>query len=315
MFPYQFIREALAEMFAIKVLESFLIFSTCLVIIGCKPSNLDAGNACVAQYLLDKNKLDDDFPLPTDIDSSKCRLVMPIIMRAFEMALCSKLSEQESIKKDCVMDEIKEAGALEYLLKQEVILMSKEMKEETSKMRLEETKEKLRVIFESAAENCESDPTYGGLFDDVLEIRNESLAVLRQNYCFTKFVVESKLIEVTDIDFNPKKIVTSNIDCKTMIKENRIEREKKLLDTLKHRNFSKEQTQCIMDKFQIERAFDSNLALEVIDQLDVSLEVRRNNRENIAKRLENFIKAVFICAGTTTRSGQFKSDTVSIMQF
>lgn len=316
MFPYQFILDALAEMFAIKVLERFLIISTCLTIIECKPSNLDAGNACVAQYLMDKNILDDDFPLPTDIDSSKCRFVMPIIMRAFEMALCTKLSEQESIKKDCVMDEIMEAGALEYLLKQEVILMSKEMKEETSKMRLEETKEKLRMIFESAAENCESDPTYSGLFDDVLEIRNESLAVLRQNYCFTKFVVESKLIEVTDVDFNPKKIVTSNIDCKTMIKENRIEREKKLLDTLsKHRNFSKEQIQCIMDKFQIERAFDSNLALEVIDQLDVSLEVRRNNRENIAKRLENFIKSVFICAGTTTGSGKFKSDPVSIIQF
>lgn len=282
----------------------------------CKPSNLDAGNACVVQYLKDKERLDPDFPVPASIEVSKCRLVMPIIMKAFEGALCSKLAEKESIKADCVMKEIKRAGAMELMLMQEVIVMTEGLNEEDMQLKLEEIKESLRIVFEAAAATCDSDPTYAGIFDDVLEIKNESLAVLRQNYCFTKFVIESKLIDVKDIDVNPKKIVTSNIDCKTLIKNNRIERERKLLDTLKTRNLSKEQTQCITDKFQIERAFDSNLALEVIDQLDVSLEVRRVNRENIASRLESFIKSIFICVGMTSSATHTSpSDAISIMQF
>lgn len=293
---------------------SIFVLSTFLISIECKPSNLDIGNACVVHYLKEKGRLDENFPYPANVEHSKCRLVMPIIMRAFEGALCAKLSEKETIKADCVIREIKEAGALEYMLMQEVIVMTRGLEEEVMKQKLEELKEKLRVSFESAAENCESDPTYGGLFDDVLEIRNESLAVLRQNFCFTKFVIESKLIDVEDVDINPKKIVTSNIDCTTMIKNNRIERENKLMETLENRKLPKEQIQCIMDKFQIERAFDSNLALEVIDQIDVTLEVRRINRENIAKRLENFIKGIFLCAGRLSISPQMATDSLSILR-
>ncbi|CRL02763.1 CLUMA_CG016114, isoform A [Clunio marinus] len=299
-----------------KSLSGFVIISI-FAATECKPSTLDVGNNCVALYLKDQKKLEEDFPTSVDIDASKCRLVMPIIIKAFEAALCSKLLDHKSVKADCVVDKLKSEGALEYMLMQEVILMTKGLEEDDMKMRIEDIKEKLRNIFEDAAKVCESDPTYAGLFDDILEIKNESLSVLRQNYCFTKFVIESKLIDVDNIEINPKKIATSNIDCQTLIKNNRIEREKKLLDTLKTRNLSKDQTQCIIDKFQIERAFDSNLALEVLDQLDITLEEKRINREKIAKQLENFIKAVFMCAGRVSGNHKAKnsSEPISIMHF
>lgn len=257
-----------------------------------------------------------DFPIPADLEKSKCRLVMPLIMAAFESALCTKLAAEDSVKADCVMTIIKKDGAMEYMLMQEIVVMTKGLEEATVKQKLEDIIEKLRISFENAAKDCDSDPTYGGLFDEILEIKNESLAVLRQDYCFTKFVIDSKLIDVKGVDINPKKITTSNIDCTTMIKNNRMEREKKLLETLKRRNLSQEQIQCTMDKFQIERAFDSNLALEVIDQLDVSIEVKRINREKIAVQLENFIKSVFICAGQTTKNLQADGNhAVSFIQF
>lgn len=285
-----------------KSLYTELLFF--LAVLYCEASNLDIGNACIARYLKDRNKLEASFPVPHEIEPSSCRLVMPIIMKSFESVLCKKLTEKESIRADCVMDVLKKEGALEYMLKQEVVLMSKEFNEKDSKLKLEDVKEKLRNIFEEAARICDSDPTYAGLFDDILEIKNESLAVLRQDYCFTKFVIESKLIDVKHFDFNPKKIVTSNIDCQTMIKNNRVEREKKLLETLKTRNLTKEQQQCVMDKFQIDRAFDSNLALEVIDQIDVSIEVRRANRERIAKMLQNFVRSIFMCVGKMAKKNQ-----------
>ena len=291
--------EILDEMFS-KIIFAQLL---ALTFLSCESLPLDVGKDCIAKYLKDRNKLEDSFSVPENIEPT-CQLLMPIIMKTFEIVLCKKLADKESIKAECVIDGLRHEGALEYMLKQELILMSSELKEDESKLRLEEVKEKLRIIFEETARICKSDPTYAGLFNDILEIKNESLAVLRQDYCFTKFVIESKLIDVQDVDFNPKQIVTSNIDCQTMIKNNRIEREKKLLEAFKNRNITKEQLQCIKDKFQIDRAFDSNLALEVIDQIDVSLEVRKKNRAKIAKQLENFVKSVFMCVGKMADKNQ-----------
>lgn len=299
-----------------KMLLKFLAVAAVFLVVDCKPSSLDIGNACVAQYLKDKKTLTSDFPIPADLDKSRCRLVMPLILTAFEAALCTKLAAEDSVRADCVMTSIKDDGAMELMLMQEIIVMTRGLDEETVKQQLEEIKENLRVSFENAANDCNSDPSYGGLFDDILEVKNESLAVLRQDYCFTKFVIESKLIDVKNVDVNPKKIATSNVDCPAMIKKNRLEREKKLFETLKRRNLSEDQIQCTMDKFQIERAFDSNLALEVIDQLDVSIEVKRINREKIAVQLENFIKSVFICAGQTAKNLQADGNhAVSFIQF
>lgn len=292
-----------------------LIIAIFILSIDCKPSALDQGNACIIRYLKSKNRLDEDFPVSDSVDTSKCNLVMPIIMKAFEAALCKKLTDEKSIEAECVMEYLKQEGAMDFMLVEEVIVMSKGLNEEKGKQIIEETKEQLRIVFEDAAKVCKSDPNYGGLFDDVLEIRNESLAVLRRDYCFKKFVIESKLIDVKDVDVNPRKISTSNIDCQTMIKNNRLEREKKLEQTLKSRKMPKDQIQCIMDKFQIERAFDSNLALEVIDQIDVTIEVRRINRQNIAKRLEKFINAIFMCVGRTNIGQSSVGDPITILNF
>lgn len=297
-----------AKIFAVLFVTSFLVTTVHL-------SNLDIGNACIAQYLKDKGHLEEDFPVSAVSATPQCRLVMPIVIKAFEAALCSKLRENESIKADCVMKEIKAANAMEFMLMQEIIVMTKDLEEEKMKKKLEVVKENLRTVFENAAKTCDSDPTYAGQFNDILEIKNESLAVLRQNYCFTKFAIESKLLDVKDIDINPKKIVTTDIDCKAMIMKNRLQRENKLMESLKTRQLSKEQSQCIKDKFQIERAFDSNLALEVIDHIDVTLEVRKRNRENIAKRLESFILSIFLCVGNASSNHQTSAtDMVSIIQ-
>lgn len=293
-----------------KFLVKFLIFAAIFCLIDCKPTTLDIGNACIAQYLKEKYILEADFPVSADLNVSQCRLFMPLILAAFESALCTKLAVEESIKADCVMTAIKQDKSIELMLMQEIIIMTRGLEEEMVKKNLESSKEKLRLSFEKAASSCDSDPNYGGLFDEILEIKNESLAVLRQDYCFTKFVIESNLIDVQDVDVNPKKIATSNIDCVAMIKHNRIEREKKLKETLMSRKLSQDQIQCTMDKFQIERAFDSNLALEVIDQIDVPIEVKRINREKIARQLESFIKSVFICAGQQQANG---SNAVTFM--
>lgn len=276
---------------------NFAVFAAILVFAESKPSPLNDGNACIAEYLKEQGKLEEDFVSSGTFHPSKCTLVMPLILTAFERALELKLSNKSSINSNCVIVELKKNGAMDYMLKQELLTMTKSLDEEETKIRIEETKENLRMVFEEAAKKCDSDPSYGGLFDDILEIRNESLAVLQQNYCYTKYVIENKLIDLEEVDVNPKRLAISNIECEAKIASNRIEKENKLRSSLELKKTPQKTVECIMEKFQSSRAFDSNLALEVIDQIDASLEDKRRNREKIAGKFQEFITSMFSCMG------------------
>lgn len=298
----QFIWNLSSRMSLKSYIVTLIAFGTIFLLVECKPSTLDVGNACMGLYLKDKKLIPEEFPIPPVLqDEERCKVIMAVILKSLEKALCVKITEKKSVKAECVMDWLQKQNVLDYLLNHEFITMSRALPEEEAQEYLEDIKENLRTAFETAARECDSDPTYGGVFDDVLEIRNESLAVLRQNYCFTKFVIETKLIDVRNVDLNPKKISTSNINCQEMIKANRIERQTRMVDNLAVHNLSEDQIQCVKDKYQIERAFDSNLALEVITNLDVSLEEKRTNKEKLALRLESFIKSMFVCFGNSSK--------------
>lgn len=259
-------------------------------------SNLDEGNSCIIQYLKNKKKLHGDFPSPSQPDSSKCRIVMPLILKTFENALRTRLAEKPDIKVDCVMNHFKNSSMMDYMLMREVIPMSRDLENSEVTQRMRNSTKVLRKILISVAKKCEIDQNYGGLFDEILGLQNLTMPVLEHNFCFTKYAIENELIEVKHINLNPRRIPTLNLDCEEMIDKNQIMRERLLLEKLNRRNLSHEHIQCIMDKYRSEKAFASNVALEVIDILNISYEEKRSNREKVAAQLEKFLTSIFSCA-------------------
>lgn len=258
-------------------------------------SNLDEGNSCIIQYLKNKKKLDDDFPSPSQPDSRKCRVVMPLMLKTFGNALRSRLSEKSDIDVECVMDNFKNSSAMDYMLMREVIPMSKVLENSEVTQMMRNTTKALRKILINSAQKCKFDQSFGGLFDDILGIQNLTIPVLEHNFCFTKYALDNELIEVKHVNINPRRISTTNLDCEEMIERNQIMREKQLLEKINRKNLSHEHVQCILDKYRSEKAFASNIALEVIDILNISYEEKRTNRERVAKQLEHFITSIFVC--------------------
>lgn len=283
-------------MFA-KNCHVYLVFFVIFVLVSseCKPLKFEVGMACVVQHLKDNNKLEKDFPFPDGVDTSDCQIIMPLLMRVSEDMLRLKLSRKESIKADCVMVEMKKSDGLDYIFIHDVVQWSKGSIEADDIKKYEKFDKTLKEIFENAAIICESDPSYGGLLDEVVKIKNESLPVLQQNYCFTKYAIESKLIDVEDVDYNPKKIDTSIVDCTVMIKNKKVEKEEKLLDVLRTLKLAPEKIQCVVENFQMDRNFDWNLAFQVIEQLEIPTEVRIRNGEIIAQNLKNLSRSMFVC--------------------
>lgn len=293
------------------LLELLIIFA---VFVTVKGSHLEQGNSCIVQYLKNRNKLSQDFPYDNQPDSEKCKLVMPIILDKMEIALNRKLAESKEINISCIMEHLINGSVLDYLLIREIIPMSRTLDNSEIMQKTRNTTKILRRILITAAKRCRIDIGYYGLFDDILGLQNLSLPVLQQNYCYTKYVVDNRLIEVKHVNMNPRRIPTTNINCEEMIDKLQVTKERQLQSRLREK-FKSEQVQCIMDQYRKEKAFDSNIALEVIDFLHVSYEEKRTNREKIADQWEKYIKSIFNCAKASTELQHKIGENLKILQF
>lgn len=278
-------------------------------------THLEEGNSCIIQYLKSKKKLSDEFPYDVQPDSVKCRLIIPSILRQLEVAIYSKLSEKADIKVDCILAHLKNTSGLDYMLMREVVPMTKKLDNSEITQKNRNATKVLRRILINGANKCQSDKSYSGLFDDILGLQNLSLPVLQHNYCFTKYAIENKLVEVKHVNINPRRISIANVNCEEMIDALQSSKERQLLNRLNQKKFTSDHIQCIMDKYRSLKAFDSNIALEVVDFLHVSYEEKRDNRERIANQLEAYIKSVYNCAKSSPEFHHNKSEIVKIFQF
>lgn len=282
----------------------------------------DLGASCIVSYLKSTNKLPSAFP---DIAGGKlidCRTTTSIIYRSLTSLLCGRLLDVKTENVDCVMQQLSERGMIDLLLILDTALVHVDddnAADETIKELRMSTEHKLKELLLETARVCENDPNYGGLFDKLLGYEIDSISSIeRRNYCYAKFAIESDLIENADdesIDLNPRKISTFDIDCRAMIIECRREREMSLRNKLKLKRISSDQLQCVMDKYQIERAFDTVLALKVINNLSMSSKMRRTNLVKVNNRLSNFISGMIMCTGSLERMSTAKiSDSIFLLQ-
>lgn len=304
-------------------LQILFAFSTISIAL-CHPTELntaDLGASCIVSYLKSTNKLPNAFP---DIAGGKlidCRTTTSIMYRSLTSLLCGRLLEKSIENVDCVMQQLSERGTIDLLLILDIALVHvDDDDDETIKELRTATETKLKEALLETARVCENDPNYGGLFDKLLgyEEIDSIMSTERRNYCFAKFAIESELIENVDdeeIDLNPKKISTFDIDCRTMIMECRRERETSLMSKLKTKRITREQLMCVMDKYQIERAFDTVLALEVINNLRISPKMRKANLLKVNNRLLNFISGMIVCTGALEKVSTARiSDTILLLQ-
>lgn len=276
-------------------------------------STLDEGHSCIIQHLKTKRKLTEDFPLPMQPDLERCKLIMPLILKNFDSALRIRLTEKNLPNINCLAKHIKNTGASDFMLMRDIVAMSRNLENSQITQTTRNVTIILRKILLTGARRCKSPDNYNGLFEDILGFVNITEPVLRHNYCYTKYAIENRLIEVNKhVNMNPRRISTSNVNCEEMIDKNQVSREKRLLERLNAKDYTKEQVQCIMDKYRKERAFDSNIALEVVDILHISYEEKRANREKIAKLMENFIKSIFVCVKSSSGSSSLH-DSVKIL--
>lgn len=270
-----------------RLLKIFVVSVALQVIAGnVKKSNDDMNFACIVRFLQIKGKLEESFdssPAPAEM----CRILLPLVYANHSERLCLKLWETKSVKAECVFERLKNSEFLDLELQFEIYTKSKHLAKGEKKKRIYETKGRLREILISAAKICRSDATYGGLFDEILNI-NSSIIALQDSYCQLKYAIENKFLYVPNLNINPKNIPTSGIECVSIVTKHQVENEQKLLEAFHKRKYSSEAIECLLDLYSDDRIFGWSIAKDFLYKIKISEAVRRAEDWRISKALSDF---------------------------
>lgn len=274
-----------------KNLIKLLLLTVTVKLVASESPN-EMAQACIANQLIEKNILDPDFPL--SVQPVGCGLVS-IVISSMENGFYTKFDNVDSINAPCVKNELKERNFMDYIMKKEVVEMSKKLPFDQIRVMLNKNKEDLKNVLNGAAMACNSDLAWGGIFDDILGLKNTSHAVLERDYCYLKISLDENLVDLGDIDRNPGNLDTSTIDCDKVVSNRKAEIESQLRKKYSEMGISGNKADCVLDKLNERKFVDTTIALETLERLDLDPSVRARNKNKLSESLQAGIMGIINC--------------------
>lgn len=253
------------------------------------------GEACFVQYLKAKGKLNADFPTSV-LPSSQCRLIVPLTVQMLKSNINDQIRRDTSNESDCLTEEFNNQEAFDYLLKITLIGSSQLMSSIARETQLTETRNQFKVDLENIAIQCQTDEEkFVKVFHDNLGIKNETLEAFQYEYCLTKYVVGNKLLEVGNADLNPHHIDPENVNCDYIVDAEKSQNEKQISDKLSVTPAGERSLECILNAYRKDNVFGWNVALKVLNYVDLTNERREKEINRIGEKLGEYVLSSFSC--------------------
>lgn len=168
------------------------------------------------------------------------------------------------------------------------------MSESHSNSETYKTRYELKEDLVKVALKCDADvEKFIDIFSDFLGIKNVTLSALEHNYCFAKYAADNELLPLENIELNPNRISTINIDCGGIIKEERERFEKELVKTI---NASPSEIKCISEEYRNKNIFDAQISSLVLTYLDFPKEIKEAATAKLKDKLTQIFWIGFLCA-------------------
>lgn len=240
-------------------------------------------HTCMIHDLKQKGLLEEDFPFP---GSPTGCFLLSTFLSITEDLITNQFDKHESINADCVKPKFRQYKLYDYLMMNEVVEKSKQISKEKADELMKVARKEIKDVIDKAAEDCNSDPTWAGLMDNVLGIKNTTLIVLQQDYCFLKNSIDKKLINVGEVKMNPENIDIHNLNCDEFIQNHMNEVIRNLRKVFEEKALRTDQIDVLINILKTGNFFDVQIAIVVIEKLDISLELLRENKQGLARILE-----------------------------
>jgi len=198
------------------------------------------------------------------------------------------------VKAECIYDFLKESDFIDVQMKREIYADAKHLSRNNKRKKILELRSQQRDILTKAAAKCRSDPTYAGLFDEILGI-NSSQVVFQHDWCLSKYVMENEFVNLNGVNLNPMRLDTTSIDCSSVIVSRKEENERQLIRAFQTIGFSPDAIGCILEKYRLEQIFGKNMAKDVIVRSNMRDDVKKSEDWKISKSLSDFSKVSLNC--------------------
>lgn len=276
-----------------KVLKVFLLSIFLHISNGVISRSNDLNQACIIRILQIRGKIEEDLPAQ-EAPSELCRILLPLIYANYSEKLCVMLWETKSIKAQCVIEDLLKNDYVDLQLKFEVYEKLEKPSKKDREKKLEGVRVAMRDILLNAAEKCKSDFSYGGIFEEILDI-NSNQKVFQKEYCLLKYVVENKFLIIRNLNINPHGIETRYLECKAILVQCQDDAEEKFMLALMDREYSSDAINCLMERYKEDRIFGWNTALEFLRKLEINEKVKRNEDFRISKMFSDYSKMSSNC--------------------
>ncbi|XP_037033988.1 uncharacterized protein LOC119072795 [Bradysia coprophila] len=268
----------------------------CLVIyvqflcLSAEQSAFHDGEACLIQYLQKKGKLDDNFK-SMEKPSPNCLFVMPLTKMVLRKTFTDRIDSEIPNHSDCLKARFDSQDTLDLVIKISVI------REVDIKTELDPVRQALHEDLKGIMSHCDTnDESFLAIFNDYLGNKNETLAVLQEDYCVSKYVADNKILDLTDVELNPSQIDIENLNCNQMVEKLRNDSEKELSDKISTLPHGQKILVCVMDAYKINKIFDTGIALKVLYNLDVPKDIKEAEKVRLTQILSGFGLATFNCS-------------------
>ncbi len=253
------------------------------------------GEACIVQYLIAKGKLDEPFQ-SVQQPSSGCLLVIPLTLQILKSTAKDEITNEFPHEADCLTDEFDQRETFDYLIKMDLIKISSLLSASVRRIRLEQTKEQLNDELKGIANQClVDDEKFVRFFNENFGPRDETLELYQREYCLAKYVVDNRLLELTNVNLNPHYIDLDRINCDSIIDVERSKTENELSDKLSATEAGRGSMDCVMNAFKSADAFGYKIAFIVLNNVNVTSEVKEVERIKITKKLDEFAFSTSLC--------------------
>jgi hypothetical protein len=259
------------------------LFTLYFVFVGAdSQANENDSLACMKRYLNSSGE---------NLDSW-CTGKMQTIMNNHENRVLKELSEPTG---QCVLNGLKSNTFFDDLVRKHVLHASTDMNEEEHQKKFDDLKTKMKATYEQAASECDHTPNYDGFFGHLLNVHGDSLKSLTERHCTFTYVNNTKLINLHDIDSNPKQIDTSDIDCNGVIQSLKSKREKELKEEMVANSVSQDAIDCIIREDKAANIFDVALSMIVNDRAPLCVIHKKSNIRTLIDKLSAFAVSSAAC--------------------
>lgn len=270
----------------------FFCLTICAALSSIEVNNyVREGEACSVEYLQSKGKLSEKF-LSSQPASSQCRLVIPLTIQVINTIVHDMITKEIPAVADCLIEELDNKGAIDYIILLNVVTVNRFLNETERQAQFNTTRNDFRVELEEIASHCQIDSrSFIKIFNGYLGVKDESLDMVKQEYCLVKYVADNKIVDLGNVETNSKNIDHDTVICDGIVEADRRKTEGEVMEKIT----DKEVLSCATDYYMSNKIYDSIVGLEVLRKVDLPAEAKEVETNRLTDNLVQFFEALYSC--------------------